>query len=333
MLLRDVIKRFLVALVGIIISSYIWHLNRNIFGNTIDTCLILSSFVFLITYIPFEAYFSVRKIWYDRWTVLKVKNLIKEKIKIPIREKGSNKKLVANLIRKSNSLKEKQIKTIILVDHGYSDTKETLEYLYLPLAMQGYVILAYDARGTGESKKIGKRNQVKKRIEDHKKVIQWIKNNEKYHDYNIFSIGFSIGAIISLSGSFIDHSVKKIIAISCISRYKRNVWRLNPLILLSYILRGISLFPDEELNEKLSPYLIFKKQKEKVSPEIFKILSKRVYLVHSKNDRVIKFRNFKENLSILDLPQENKIIFKKGGHTMKKNEVALVGGIMQFLES
>lgn len=333
MFLRDVIKRFLVALVGFIISSYIWHVNRNIFSNTIDTCLILSIFVFLITYIPFEAYFSVRKIWYDRWPVLKVKNLTKEKIKIPIREKGSNKKLTANLIHKSDSLKEKQINTIILVNHGYSDTKETLEYLYLPLAMQGYVILAYDARGTGESKKIGKRNQLKKRIEDHKKVIQWIKDNEKYHDYDIFSIGFSIGAIISLSGSFIDNNVKKIIAISCISRYKRNVRRLNPLILLSYILRGIPLFPDEDLIEKLSPYLIFKKQKEKLSSEAFKNLSKRVYLVHSKNDRVIKFRNFKENLSILDLPQENKIIFKKGGHTMKKNEVALVGGIMQFLKS
>jgi esterase/lipase len=291
--------------------------------------------VFLITYIPFEAYFSLRKIWYDRWSKLDLENVRREKIKIPIDEKskdGNHKQLIANIVQTSDRSRVKKKKAVIIINHGYSDTKETLEYIYLPLAIQGYVILAYDARGTGESKKVGRRNQLKKRINDYQKITQWIKQHNEFQTYNIISLGFSIGAIISLSASFGDPTIEKIIAISCISRYKKNVKRFNPIVLLSYIIRGIPLFPDQDTVRKLSPYLIFKEQKENLEAKNYEKLSERVYLIHTENDKIIKFRNFKENSSILHLPKENQLIFKKGGHTMKKNEMALVAGIIRFLE-
>jgi esterase/lipase len=334
-LLKDILKRFLVIVVGISISAYIWHINRNIFGNTIDTCLILSTMVFLITYIPFEAYFSVRKIWYDRWSKLDVENVRREKIKIPIDKEskvGNHTQLIANIVQSSDKSRVKQKKAMIIINHGYSDTKETLEYIYLPLAIQGYVILAYDARGTGESKKVGRRNQLKKRIDDYQKIIQWIKQQNEFQTYKIISLGFSIGAIISLSASFDDHTIEKIIAISCISHYKENVMRFNPLVLLSYIIRGIPLFPDQATVRNLSPYLIFKKQKENLEAKNYEKLCERIYIIHAENDKVIKFRNFRENRSILNLPKKNQLVFKKGGHTMKKNELALVAGIIRFLE-
>lgn len=331
-MLKDIIKRFLISIVGIVISAYIWHINRNIFGNTINICLILSIFVFLMVYIPFEAYFSVRKIWYDRWPKLIVNCLKKEKIHIPIESTSKNKRIVANIIKISEKSNKREKNAIIIVNHGYSDTKETLEYLYLPLAMQGYVILVYDARGTGESKDLGKRNQFKKRIEDYRAIVRWIGNHHDYLNHTIYTIGFSIGGITSLAGSFMNQNIEKIIALSCISHYGKTVRRLNPLILISYLLRGIKIFPEQQLIETLSPYLIFKNQKEKLDSTKFNDLSQRVYLIHAKNDRVIRFRNFKENVSILELPQKNQLIFKKGGHTLKKNELALVGGILKFLE-
>ena len=327
------LKRVLLSLIAITVSAFIWHINRNIFGNVIRTCLILSTTTFLLIYVPFEIYFSIRTIWYDRWENLSSNKIKTIKVQIPINEEHKHGSLVAKLIKPKIETGIECKDTIIIVSHGYSDTKETLQYLYLPLALQGYTILTYDSRGSGESKKLGKRNDFLRRISDYKKIIDWVKNNEQLKDLDICSIGFSMGAIIAISAGFSDPRIKKIIAISCISRYKKNILRFNPLILIGYLLRGIPLFPSRKLNKELSPYLIFQKYKSEYSEIKFKKQAKRIFLIHSKNDTVIKFKNLQENRSILELPQENQLIFKRGGHTMKKNELALVGEILRFLNS
>ncbi len=332
-MIKDWIKRFIIIAIGIIVSIYIWHINRNIFHNVYRRCLILSITTFLIIYVPFEIYFSVKTLWYDRWSNIKLNNVETIKIKIPIEQDSKYGYITAHLITSRDKQLIDSKNTIIIISHGYSDTKETLQYLYLPLALQGYTILTYDARGSGESRKLGKRYQFLKRIEDYKKIIDWIQNREELNDFEVCSIGFSIGALIPIAAVFTNEKVKKIIAISLISQYKKNVPRANPLILISYLVKGIKLFPTQEEIEKLSPYLMFKSYKKNVSEEKWNQITKKVYLIHSKNDSVIKFSNFQENQSILELPPKNTLIFKKGGHIMKKNELALVGGIMQFLKN
>lgn len=324
------LKRVLVAIIGIIVSAFIWHINRNIFGNVIRTCIILSTTTFLLIYVPFEIYFLIRTIWYDRWKDLRSDKIKMFKMYIPIDERKEHGYIVANIISSQEQRAQKR-KSIIIISHGYSDTKETLEYLYVPLALQGYTILAYDARGSGESKRLGKRNQFLERIEDYRKILDWIQEQNAFKGFNIYAIGFSIGAIIAISAGFTENRVKKIIAISCISQYKKNIAIFNPVILIGYILRGIPLFPTEKQDRKLSPYKIFEKQKSTISQSEFDRLTHRIYLVHSKNDSVIKFKNFRENSTILNIPKENTLLFKRGGHTMKKNELALVGGILRFL--
>lgn len=205
--------------------------------------------------------------------------------------------------------------------------------MYLPLVIQGYIILTYDARGHGESKRVGKRSQFIERIEDYQKIINWIIKQPEFREKNIYSIGFSIGGLVALSGSFTDLKVKKIIAMSAISDYKKTVRRSNPIVLLSFLLKGIKIFPKEEEINLLSPGRIISKAKRELSNEKWRNLSKRVYLIHTKNDQVIKFHNFKENISILDLPEENQLIFRKGGHTSKKNEIAITGAILSFLNN
>ncbi|TFG01081.1 MAG: alpha/beta fold hydrolase [Promethearchaeota archaeon] len=329
--LSKFIKRLIVSIIGITVSAFIWHINRNIFGNIIRTCLILSTTTFLLVYVPFEIYFSIRTIWYDRWENISSDKLKTISVKIPINNQQKFGYIVANLVKPSMEIKSELKNKIIIISHGYSDTKETLQYLYYPLALQGYTILSYDSRGSGGSKKLGKRNQFLKRIEDYRKIIDWIQNDEELKKFEIFSIGFSMGAVIAISAGFTDPRIKKIIAISCISRYKQNVLRFNPIILIGYILRGIPLFPNEIQNKKLSPYFIFKRNKSTCSENEFKKLTNKIYLIHSKNDSVIKFRNFQENKSILDLSGNHQLIFKRGGHTMKKNELAIVGGILFFI--
>jgi len=332
-LLSNKLKRLLIIIIDILISWYIWEVNVS-FGNPCYTtafskCFTLSLTTFLIIYVPFEIYFSFRDLWFDRWKKIFLKDLEVLKIKIDV----SDGFLSANQVINRNKSKVALKNAIIIVCHGFSDTKETLEYFYFPLAYQGYIVLAYDARGTGKSKKTGKKGEFLKRIEDFKKVIEWVRNQKEYANKQIYCIGFSIGAITVLSGGFVNRDIKKIIAISSVSHYKQNIPKNNPIVILSYLIKGVKLFPSTEESNRLSPYLLIKKVKEELNSEEWEKLSKRIMLIHCKNDRVVKFKNLKENRLILESNEDNIIILKKGGHSQKKNECILVGATLNFLSS
>ena len=215
--------------------------------------------------------------------------------------------------------------------HGFSDTKESLQRFYLPFARLGYTILVYDARGSGNSKSVGHKGDFLSKINDFKIIVNWIKKNPELREKRIFAIGFSIGALTILSGGFSDERLEKIIAISAISNYRKNLPRYNIIALLSYLIKGVKLLPKKEMNEKLSPLFQIKKVKNESTDEKWQKLSKRVLLVHSKNDRIIKLINFIENRDALELPLENQLILNKGGHNLKKNELILQGVSIQFL--
>jgi len=332
-LISNTQKRIILAVIDLLFSWYIWEVNiwlgNPCYTTAFSSCFTLSLTTFLIVYTPFEIYWSFRDLWFDRWRKLFLKDLEVSNIKINV----SDGFLSANLVKHREQTKIDSKKAIIIVCHGFSDTKETLQYYYFPLAYQGYDILAYDARGTGKSKKTGKRSEFLKRIEDFKKIIEWVKNQEEFSSMKIYCIGFSIGAITVLSGGILDKKIEKIIAISSMSSYKQNISKYNPIIMLSYLLKGVKLFPNEEENNRLSPFLLIKNAKKELTIEEWKKVSNKVMLIHCKNDRVIKFKNFKENKRILESQDKNILILKKGGHSLKKNECILVGATLNFLNS
>jgi len=327
-------KRVILIFFDILFSAYIWNVNAS-WGNAFYTCLVLSTTTFLIIYTPFEIYWSFRDIYFDRWIPIKYNHLKTSKIKIKVEQskKGHNKYLGGLLISFGENNKDRSKDTIVIICHGFSDKKETLEYYYLPLAYQGYTILAYDARGTGESKKVGKRSQFIKRIDDFKKIVSWIENNNELKSYKIYAVGFSIGAITVLCGGFSSEKIKKIIAISSMSYYKQNLPKYNLIVMLSYLIKGVKLFPNKKENEELSPYIVIEQFKSLISDEEWEYYSRRVFLIHAINDRIIKFKNFKENVTLLDITENNTLILKKGGHTQKKNELLLVAASLDFFNS
>ncbi len=327
------IKRLILIIIGLIFSWYIFQINIQL-GNPCNStafsrCFMLSLTTFLIVYAPFEIYWSIFRLWSDRWTKLTVKELDISGIEIEVFDG----KLSANLIKSKDTTKIKIKNSIIVICHGFSDIKEKLEYFYYPLAYQGYTILTYDARGTGKSKKTGKRSQFLKRIEDFNKILEWVKSQDNFSNMKIYCIGFSIGALTVLCGGFTNSQIDKIIAVSSMSYYKQNIPKYNPVFVLSYLLKGVKLFPKPEENSKLSPYIVIKNEKEDPKQKNWKALSSRVMLIHSRNDRVIKFKNFLENKLILDSPTKNLVVLKKGGHSHKKNECILVGTALNFLNS
>ncbi len=327
-------KRIILIIIALIISAYIWDVNAS-WGNTFNTCLILSTTTFLIIYTPFEIYWSFRDIYFDRWVPIELKNMESTKINIEV---GKNRKGKSNFITGLLiSLSTKEIieskSSLVVICHGFSDSKETLQYYYVPLALQGHTILVYDARGTGESRKAGKRSQFLKRIEDFEKIIEWIKIQDRLKNYNISAIGFSIGAITVLCGGFSNKDIKKIIAVSSMSNYKQNLPKYNPIIMLSYLLKGVKLFPNKLENNKLSPYIVMENSKQQLSENAWRELSKRVFLIHAKNDKIIHFKNFQENVELLNLSEQNTLVLNSGGHMQKKNELSLVASSLKFLES
>lgn len=321
-------KRAILIVIDMIFSAYIWRVNA-LWGNDFTTCLILSTTTFLIVFTPFEIYWSIRDIWFDRWMPLYLNNIQVSKIKIEV-DGGF---LSANLVMHVDQKLIETKNAVIIICHGFSDTKEKLQYYYFPLAYHGYVILSYDARGTGESKNTGKRSDFLKRIEDYYKIVEWTRNHDYLKQMKIYSVGFSIGATTVLCGGFNNKYVEKIIAVSSMSHYDQNVPRLNPLIAFSYFMKGVKMFPNDEENRNLSPYLIIESVKRNISKEEWQKFAKKVLLIHAKNDRIIKFKNFKENKFILELKDENQLILRKGGHIQKKNELALVGASLRFFNS
>ncbi|MFX0126413.1 MAG: alpha/beta hydrolase, partial [Candidatus Hodarchaeota archaeon] len=254
------------------------------------------------------------------------KDLIISKIKIKI-EGGF---LSANLVETKDKEVVKSKKTLIVISHGFSDIKETLQYLYFPLAYQGFSILTYDARGIGESKLMGHRGDFIKRIEDFKMIIEWIKKEEAFKNYKIYTLGMSIGALTALCAGFPNKDIEKIIAISSMSHYKQSISTSHLIVKFIYYLKGVDISPTDEKNQQLSPYLVLEKFKSTLSPEEWEEFSKRVLLIHSRNDKVIPFLNFEENRSLLELSEDNVLILRKGGHMQKKNELALVGAVLKF---
>ena len=325
-------KRAILVYFALLISVLIWNVNYNTFGNTFLPSFFLSLATFLIIFTPFEIYFTFRDFWYERWIPVSDNDLQISKIKIKV-EKGkrNNREIQALLIGLTNNKESQELNSVILIAHGFSDTKESLQNFYLPFVRLGYLIFIYDARGTGDSKNVGKRGDFLSRINDFKVIVNWIKNDPRLKEKRIFSVGFSIGALTILCGGFSDERLEKIIAISAISNYRKNLPRYNLIALLSYLIKGVKLLPTKSVNEKISPLLLFKKVKNESSDELWQKLSKRVLLVHSKNDRIIKLINFIENRNALELPPENQLILRKGGHNLKKNELILLGASLKFL--
>ena len=328
------LKRSILIYFDVIFSMLIWNVNQNIFGNPFLPCFILSTTTFLIIYTPFEIYWSFADLWYDRWISLTLKDYAINHERIEVDRVRNKKKEIAALLVSS---KDKELvdnkNSIIIIAHGFSDTKESLQNYFLPFTQLGYVILSYDARGTGKSNKVGRKSHFLKRIKDFEKILKWVSINNDLKKKRICCVGFSIGALTILCGGFNNEAIDKIIAISAISNYRKNLPRFNVIVMLSYFLKGVKLFPKREENLKLSPSIMINQIKKTIPEKKWRNLCIRVLLIHSRNDKIIKMINFEENAEVLDLPEENRLVINKGGHTHKKNELILVGRSLKFLES
>jgi len=286
-----------------IYATYLLFLINIIFGFIFLAVLIINILILLIIY--FQYLF-----WpYHKWISTSLVNI--QKVEIPSKIPG--KYLKGLVIRdKKSDPKEKQIG--ILFHHGYASKKERYFHFIIPLALNGFTVLCYDARGHGESKKKKfNSNDFVGIMSDVKNAINFLENLDEVDGNRLIMMGHSMGAIAALSQGYQDKRLKKIVGLAAsydllelFNKYKRKIYTVTG-IFIKIIKRKITknlTVPLEEINREMSPRYFFDRKTPIPDKD-------RVYLVHCKKDIQIDFEEALKIKEALKLPNENVLFLEK----------------------
>ncbi|MHA1293936.1 MAG: alpha/beta hydrolase family protein [Promethearchaeota archaeon] len=294
---------WVILIVNILATIFLFLYVHWIFGIIFLSILIIHSIDSLIIYF--------NSIWwpYHKWIDTSIVDI--EKVEIPSSTEGQ--KLKAVIIRNKNHDPTKK-HIGVLFHHGYTGFKEKVYRFAIPLAMNDCVVLCPDARGHGESKnKIFSMNDFKGVMADVEKEIDFLENLNDVDKEKLIMMGHSMGGIATLF-SYVDHRLKKIVAIS--APYDMlEMFSKNKTVITKTINKRITKFikkdPEfiesganlEEWNKKISAKYVLKY--EHPIPD-----KNRVYLVHCKQDDLVLFEESVKIKEVLDLPDENVLFME-----------------------
>ena len=258
------------------------------------------------------------------------------KLKIPVGDIELNARIIyPKYACDENGVPKKKL-PLIFFNHGWGggiNLPFTSQYVY-SLAVGGpYAVLMYDCRGHGKSprgKKDGKKGKMEMIFDDAPKIIDFGLQLPTIDAEKAGFVGFSMGAEIALTRAYVDKRIKATIAISTPSNAKENFGRKpeNLFVRLNQLFTKITGVNakniSEEMNRSISPeFIIDRGNKE---------FNNRVMLIHAINDPTISFKQFLKNREALDLPDENVLILKKGGHTLLHQEALTIPAALRFFK-
>ena len=337
-------KHAIVGIFAFTVALVIYAINRQ-FGNSPARAWPISVLLLCIAYIPFALVWVIKDTWRARWIALEQRfpNLRRgtldashESFSIPVENAGS---LQGNIFWRGNSSQSR--KGCVLLLHGYSDTQATIAYLVDFLLRSNYCVVTYDARGVGESRRAGKKNDFLSKIwEDFPRVIKFLQTHVITHELPLAVVGSSMGASPALIGGTLDPHVRAIIAVSALSDRNLNLrWTWNPFtpqfwLCARYFLLGIPYHVPPEINTQTSPMLALSEARKRRTPEEWaRLVVGRVYLVHCTNDKTVSVNHFHTNMEALAIPPEQAILLAKGGHMYFRAELFLGSMILRILDT
>ncbi|MHA1438417.1 MAG: alpha/beta hydrolase family protein [Promethearchaeota archaeon] len=248
-----------------------------------------------------KTYFHFLWWQYETWIDTSVVDI--QKVKVPSTIEG--KYLNGVIIRGKNwDFNKKHVG--ILFHHGFSGMKERNYVWTIPLALNGFTVLAVDARGHGESiDKSFKRIDIIGILSDVKNEIDFLEKLEDVDPDKLIMMGHSMGCIATLTSGYQDKRLKKIVGISgfydileSFKKYHHILYKLINKIGPKKV--GMSM---EEWNRKTSAKFYFEKGHHIPDKD-------RVYLVHSKQDDLVAFENSSKIKEVLNLPDENVLFLE-----------------------
>lgn len=123
-------------------------------------------------------------------------------------------RLAGNLYLPSNDTQTCQLPAIVLCQ-GLSGVKhKVLPNVAKQFTKHGYVTLAFDYRGCGDSAGDPQNLKPLERVEDARHAIAWIKQHPKVAADKIYLYGLSYGAATCLAVAALDDSIKAVAAVS-----------------------------------------------------------------------------------------------------------------------
>lgn len=346
-------KHVLLFIVDFALAVYIYYVNFSL-GNPAGRCAYLSLMTFIFTWLCWALYFELRDFWQFRWYRVDTLQIKIDSIRIPILWPKFDKDLIKNTKKERNISENSTLhgeilhwngtlpqSPVVIFSHGFSDDCVYTRHITIPIALSGYDVLTFDNRGSGKSRKSGKTNQFVEITRDLKDVIEYVKKDSNLGGRPIYLVGISLGSLASIKQGLTDDSVEKIIAVAAMSNYRDNIpqspitFKKNWWLWLRYTFFGVMMNPLDEMNYELSPILQLKKLRKSFENEAdwIDFTSKKLFLIHAKNDKIISFDMFLENRNIAKLRSKfkNWVISRSGGHNFLQYELPLVSSIISML--
>jgi len=290
--------------------------------------LILDFQVFLFVFIPYLIAETVAGFYWNRWRP--VETTITTAAEIQMKFSGG--RVISGLIHLPTELEHDQ-KKLIVISYGMNDSQKRAFHFAQALVAAGFKVLTWDYRGKGKNK--GRITDFKGHIEDLKSIINFLSKSDDFIDHSLYLVGWSLGGMVSLAAGIGNSHIKKIFIWSTWSDLKKNVLkpiRRNPITFLRYMAKRQLISVTDEENKQLSPMHLIKRYKSRVrsSDGPHEDLFKKVFISHAENDKIVKIKNFWENINELCLPEDNYVLFKKGSHLMIRKKPILLALVIRF---
>ena len=337
-------KHYLLFILGSILSSYIFYVNRS-WGNPIGRCIYLSTFTFLFWWCCWSLYFELRDIWQFRWYggLVNLMGISVNSVSIPLKQtdkdikKGVHRDLYGEILHHPKTNPQSPI---VIFIHGFSDDSTYIRHLLVPLALS-FDVLAYDNRGTAGSRRAGNKNQFSEIVKDLADVIDFARTHSTLGQRPIHLVGISLGAVAAIRQGIDPQKtyIKKVIAIAGIANYL-DVLPQSPVafkkqwyLWLRYNFFGVPINPLPAINKEISPLLHLQHSREAYgnSVEFSRYLNRTLYLIHAKNDPIVSVSHFNQNRDSAQLTFSNWLLARSGGHNLVKYETILTAAIIAKL--
>lgn len=331
-------------------SGVIYWINRA-WGVGVPGALVLASQTFGMFFLGVLGIWEIQDHWHRRWERRgrpPCDQLETRAVEIPLASAGAegakDLKLVGTLVWDArHPLDPARPAPCVILCHGYSDTRRDVAFLAEGLALAGFVVLTYDARGHGASKHIGSRNNLTvKYHHDFQHVVTRAHAIPGVDPGQVHAMGASMGGSTALIGGINDSRVAKIVALATVSNFRENISR-HPVPLsrewwvrLLYGVKGMTIYPDGPENEKISPLLqvqhFMTERGARGTHSPPESLGRRLLLVHAKDDKIISWRRAVENAAAASLPPDHLVLLDWGGHMFLKQEAFVVALVARFLQ-
>lgn len=211
---------------------------------------------------------------------------------------------------------------LIIINHGWGSGSKIMNPYACAISLGGpYISLLYDMRGLGKSP--GKKGLNSKVFDDIIRVIDYASNLDFVDTKRIGFVGISMGGNIGLTRVYNDKRIKAVVTLASPYDTRENFLTYKALPCRMIRLTGLNAkkITDEE-NEKISP----KYQLKPNEPE----LNKRLFLIHAKNDAIIRFDEFVKIKQMLNLPDNQIFVLEKGNHLFKGQLLWVFSAILRF---